>query len=315
MVATMSQAFSLAYYLHNQRSLRHPTEYYAPGEEPDGVWFNPNSLFGLTDAKSIDSKHFHRLYNGFHPETGDKLTQNAGTDKRSPGLDITFSADKSVSALWAIADEALTKQLEEAHNAASRIALQEVFLRKCSLTRIRVGGKDGDIQIIPAKLLGAMFQQGTSRAGDPLLHTHCVIFNAVRANQDGKWRALHQTPFYYRIKISGACYRAHLASYLTELGIRMERYGKDNAYVRIQNIPKDLQEMWSKRRSELTTGPATTGSQSAHRTRLTPELAKRARESRRPGQYPDLRRIRWQIECESLHEPTTVVASVLNRND
>ena len=107
MVATMSQAASAAYYLHSQRSFRHPTEYYTAGEEPDGVWFNPNDLLGLTDAKNIDNRSFHRLYNGFDPDTGAKLTQNAGSDKRSAGLDITFSADKSVSALWAIADAPL----------------------------------------------------------------------------------------------------------------------------------------------------------------------------------------------------------------
>ena len=314
MVATMSQAASSAYYLHSQRSFRHPTEYYTAGEEPDGVWFNPNDLLGLTDAKKIDSRDFHRLYNGFDLKTGDKLTRNAGSDKRSPGLDIEFAADKSISALWAIADQPLRTKLEDAHNAASRMALQEIFLKKCSYTRIRVGGVGGDIQIIPAKMLGAMFQQGTSRAGDPQLHTHCLIFNAVQTDQDGVWRALHQKPFYYRIKVAGACYRAHLATYLAELGIKMERYGRDDAYVRIKKMPNDLQEMWSKRRAELTTGPATTTS-TPYKPNRAPHVIKRAHEFTPPGQYPDLRRIRWQLECETLHEPATLVASVLNKND
>ena len=46
MVATLAQAASAAYYLESQRSFRHPNEYYIAGEEPDGVWFNPNGLFG-----------------------------------------------------------------------------------------------------------------------------------------------------------------------------------------------------------------------------------------------------------------------------
>ena len=85
---------------HRLRSFRHPNEYYTAGEEPDGVWFNPHALFGLTDSGKIDSSDFHRLYNGFAPNTGGKLTQNAGSERRSAGLDMTFSADKSVSALW-----------------------------------------------------------------------------------------------------------------------------------------------------------------------------------------------------------------------
>ena len=47
MVATLAQAATAAYYLESQRSFRHPNEYYTAGEEPDGVWFNPNALFGL----------------------------------------------------------------------------------------------------------------------------------------------------------------------------------------------------------------------------------------------------------------------------
>ena len=107
MVATLAQAASAAYYLESQRSFRHPNEYYTAGEEPDGVWFNPTGLFGLADGGKVDSSDFHRLYHGFAPDGGGKLTQNAGSERRSAGLDMTFSADKSISALWAIADPEL----------------------------------------------------------------------------------------------------------------------------------------------------------------------------------------------------------------
>ena len=46
MVATLAQAASASYYLESQRSFRHPNEYYTAGEEPDGVWFNPEGLLG-----------------------------------------------------------------------------------------------------------------------------------------------------------------------------------------------------------------------------------------------------------------------------
>ena len=67
MVATLAQAASAAYYLESQRSFRHPNEYYTAGEEPDGVWFNPQDLFGLADGGKVDSSDFHRLYHGFAP--------------------------------------------------------------------------------------------------------------------------------------------------------------------------------------------------------------------------------------------------------
>ena len=125
MVATLAQAASAAYYLESQRSFRHPNEYYTAGEEPDGVWFNPKGLFGLADGGKVDSSDFHRLYNGFAPNTGGKLTQNAGSERRSAGLDMTFSADKSISAFWAVADPELRAEIEQAHTDAARVALEE----------------------------------------------------------------------------------------------------------------------------------------------------------------------------------------------
>ena len=194
MVATLAQAASAAYYLESQRSFRHPNEYYTAGEEPDGVWFNPTGLFGLADCGKVDSGDFHRLYHGFAPNSGGKLTQNAGSERRSAGLDMTFSADKSVSALWAIADPELRSEIEQAHNDAARVALEETVLRHCACTRIRNRG--GGIEVLPADISAAMFQHGTSRDNDPQLHTHCVIFNAARTHADGKYRALHQHPVY-----------------------------------------------------------------------------------------------------------------------
>ena len=311
-VATMAQAAVASYYLESQRSYRHPTQYYTAGEEPDGVWFNPHSLLDLHDGENIDSKHFHRLYNGFHPETGEKLTRNAGSATRSAGLDITFSPDKSVSALWAIAEPALRKQIENAHNEAARMALNEIFLKECSYTRTRVGGADGDIHVLPANLLGAMFQHGTSRANDPQLHTHCVIFNAVETESDGKWRALHQKPLYLWIKAAGACYRSYLASNLTQLGIRMERYGRDNAYLRIKNMPEDLEKLWSKRRAEIVDAAAELGFDASDNSRRAEMLRVKTREAKRGDQEPERRHQRWRQECEGLHEVASLLASVFD---
>ena len=173
------------------------------------MWFNPADLFGLEDGGRVDSGEFHRLYHGFAPDGSDKLTRNAGSERRSPGLDMTFSADKSISALWAIADPGLRGEIEQAHNDAARVALEETVFRHCGWTRIR--NADERIEVLPADIAAAMFQHGTSRDNDPQLHTHCVIFNAARTQEDGKWRALHQHPVYGWAKAAGAVYRNALA--------------------------------------------------------------------------------------------------------
>ena len=312
MVATLAQAASAAYYLESQRSFRHPNEYYTAGEEPDGVWFNPKGLFGLADDGKVDSSEFHRLYNGFAPNTGGKLTQNAGSERRSAGLDMTFSADKSVSALWAVADPELRAEIERAHNDAARGALEETVLRHCAYTRIR--NRDSEIEVLPADISAAMFQHGTSRDNDPQLHTHCVIFNAARTHRDGKYRALHQHPVYTWMKAAGAVYRNTLAWSLQErLGIRMEQYGKDGEFTRIAGMPEDLIGHWSKRRAAIIEAAREMGFTVEGNAPRAAAANKITRAGKSPDNDPEIRHARWRGEAEGYVEREVLIDSLLGK--
>ena len=314
MVATLAQAASAAYYLESQRSFRHPNEYYKAGEEPDGVWFNPKGLFGLADGGKVDSSDFHRLYNGFAPSGGGKLTQNAGSERRSAGLDLTFSADKSVSALWAVADPELRAEIERAHNDAARGALEETVLRHCAYTRIR--NRDGDIEVLPADISAAMFQHGTSRDNDPQLHTHCVIFNAARTHRDGKYRALHQHPVYTWMKAAGAVYRNTLAWSLQErLGIRMEQYGKDGEFTRIAGIPEDLIGHWSKRRAAIIDAAREMGFTVEGNAPRAAAANKITRAGKSPDNDPEIRHARWRGEADGFIEREALIVSLLGKSE
>ena len=312
MVATLAQAASATYYLESQRSFRHPNEYYTAGEEPDGVWFNPNGLFGLIDGSQVDSSDFHRLYNGFAPNTGGKLTQNAGSERRSAGLDMTFSADKSVSALWAVADPDLRSEIEQAHNDAARLALEETVLRHCAYTRVR--NRDGEIEVLPADISAAMFQHGTSRDNDPQLHTHCVIFNAARTHRDGKYRALHQHPVYTWMKAAGAVYRNALAWTLQErLGIRMEQYGEDGEFTRITGMPEDLIGHWSKRRAAIIEAAREMGFTVEGNAPRAAAANKITRAGKSPDNDPEIRHRRWRGEADAFIERETLIDLLLGK--
>ena len=314
MVATLAQAASAAYYLENQRSFRHPNEYYTAGEEPDGVWFNPKGLFGLADGGRVDSADFHRLYNGFAPDTGAKLTQNAGSERRSAGLDMTFSADKSVSALWALADPELRSAIERAHNDAARSALEETVLRHCAYTRIR--NRAGEIEVLPADISAAMFQHGTSRDNDPQLHTHCVIFNAARTHRDGRYRALHQHPAYSWMKAAGAVYRNALAWSLRErLGIPMEQYGRDGEFTRIAGMPGDLTGHWSKRRAAIIDAAREMGFTVQGNAPRAAAANKITRAGKSPDNDPEIRHARWRGEAEGYVEREALIASLLGNTE
>ena len=309
MVATLAQAASASYYLESQRSFRHPNEYYTAGEEPDGVWFNPRGLLGLENRGKVDSGDFQRLYNGFAPDGSSRLTRNAGSAQRSPGVDMTFSADKSVSALWAVADPALRFRIEEAHNDAARLALEETVFRYCAYTRIR--DREGRIRVLPADISVAMFQHGTSRENDPQLHTHCVIFNAARTREDGKWRAMHQYPVYSWAKAAGAVYRNALAWNLRErLGVPMEQYGPNNGFTRVRGMPEDLQVYWSKRRKAIVAKAGELGIPSLGNASRMAGVNKLTRAGKSHDNDPEVRHSRWSDEAEGFCEREELIATI-----
>ena len=299
---------SAEYYLESQRSYRHPNEYYTAGEEPDGTWFNPNGLFGLEDGSRIDSRDFSRLYNGFAPDGPGKLTRNAGSATRSPGLDMTFSVDKSVSVLWAIAEPEMRARIERLAVSAARAALEDTVLKHCSYTRITEGDR---IRPVPADLIGAAFPHGTSRENDPQLHIHCAILNVARTHRDGNYRAHHQYPVYSWSKAAGALFRAYLAWDLQQaLGVRMQQYGPNGAYTRIPDMPEDLLSFWSKRRKAIIAKAGELGIPVRGNASRLAGVNKLTRAGKSHDNDPEIRHRRWRVESEGFTERESLTASV-----
>ncbi len=308
MVATIGQMASAEYYLESQRSFRHPNEYYTAGEEPDGAWFNPSGLFGLDDGGKVDSGQFYKLYNAFSPDGSTKLAQRAGNPDRSPGVDMTFSVDKSVSALWAIAEPDMRERIEAMAVSAARAALEDTVVRYCSYTRVSA---DGVSRAVEADLMGATFVHGTSRENDPQLHVHCTIFNAARTREDGKWRAHHQYPVYSWKKAAGASFRACMAWELQQgLGVRMEQYGPNAEFTRIAGMPEDLQSFWSKRRKAIVAKAGELGIPSLGNASRMAGVNKLTRAGKSHDNDPEVRHRRWRGEAEGYCEREALIEAV-----
>ena len=308
MVATIGQMASAAYYLESQRSYRHPNEYYTAGEEPDGTWFNPRGLFGLEDGIKVDPGQFRRLYEGFSPDGSVKLVQRAGNPDRSPGVDMTFSVDKSVSSLWAIAEPGMRERIEAMAVASARAAVEDTVFRYCSYTRVAANGVRRPVE---ADLMGATFVHGTSRENDPQLHVHCAIFNAARTREDGRWRAHHQYPVYSWKKAAGALFRAYVAWELQQgLGIRMQQYGPNAEFTRVEGMPEDLQAFWSKRRKAIVAKAGELGIPSLGNASRMAGVNKLTRAGKSHDNDPEVRHRRWREEAEGFCEREALVASV-----
>src|SRR5438477_85651 len=96
-------------------------DYYLNDGEPPGRWWGVGAA-QLGMQGQVTKDQLALLMNGFSPE-GEPLVQNAGSSDRRPGFDLTFSAPKSVSALWAIGTDELRAEIEAAHAAAVNAGL------------------------------------------------------------------------------------------------------------------------------------------------------------------------------------------------
>jgi conjugative relaxase-like TrwC/TraI family protein len=98
-------------------------DYYVGGEADGemGRWQgSPEALgaLGLAPGVAVDRDALVALMNGRHPGTGAAIRPVGGNGSRVAGIDMTFSAPKSVSALWAVSGPYRRAQIEAAHRGA-----------------------------------------------------------------------------------------------------------------------------------------------------------------------------------------------------
>ncbi|MHB1486244.1 MAG: MobF family relaxase [Acidimicrobiales bacterium] len=159
---------------------------------------------------------------------------------RRPGYDLTFSAPKGVSLLWALGSGEVRDATSVAHDAAVAAVLDQLSTEACYVRC----GHDG-VSLIEARgFVGAAFQHRTSRAGDPQLHTHVVVPNLVEG-ADGKWSAPDGRHLYSWKITAGTLYRSALRAELAPLGLAWNV--RRNGLSEPAGIPKRILRAFSTR--------------------------------------------------------------------
>ncbi len=167
----------------------------------------------------------------------------AAEKKRRVGVDLTFSAPKSVSLMALVGGDT---RLAQAHDKAVETAL--VYLQEeASMARVTCGGETTFERT--GNFIVARFQHDTSRHLDPQMHTHCVVMNLTQRS-DGAWRAISNQGIYRHKMAAGAIYRAELAHALHQLGYGIEKQHADGRFELEGFKPGEL-EAFSKRRVEI----------------------------------------------------------------
>ncbi len=75
---------------------------------------------GVQAGGPVDGADFIALMEGRHPGTGRWLRPEGAGGGRGGGIDVTFSAPKSVSTVWALGDPWQREQIEQAHGQRGR---------------------------------------------------------------------------------------------------------------------------------------------------------------------------------------------------
>ncbi|SEA43579.1 MobF family relaxase [Acidovorax soli] len=218
---------------------------YARGQHQDSApkpfWACKGAaLLGL-DAIA-EAEQVERLAKGFHPITGAPMVIGAG-DGHSMGLDLTFSAPKDFSALYAGADQATQQALLECLHGAAKAALD--YAEAATVTRHGVGGK---VKQIAEAAIASCYTHFASRALDPQLHVHAFLFNVGKRIGIDEWSALEQRPQFERKMATGILFRSELAWRLSQMGFGVQPAGP---YFAVDGISDELREALSKRSKEI----------------------------------------------------------------
>lgn len=217
-------------------------DYYAGEDAGDvSIWAGSGAeAAGLTgDVSKADLEH---TLNGELP-SGEKVGQ---VENRRAGIDLTFSAPKSVSLMAYVAGDKRILGKDGAHMAAVRQTM--AWVEK----NLAQGRKDIDGRKVPiasGNLTYGLFQHDTSRALDPQAHIHAVIANMTRM-PDGKWQALHADKIWASNTVIGSIYHAYLRSEMEKLGYKVEATGKHGTF-EIAGVPKDVIDAFSQRREDI----------------------------------------------------------------
>jgi conjugative relaxase-like TrwC/TraI family protein len=235
MVATIGKGTVAQYYLRR-------TEYYLTGQEPAGVWLSTSVALGIAVGQTVEADLFEKLHAGLGPD-GKPLSSNGGGKQRVSGYDLTLSAPKSVSILFALADDETRAAIERVQLEASQ-AVIAMLNQEAAFTR---RGHNG-VVIEKASLIVAAFQHGEARPAvhsdgrvfaDMDLHSHLCIANIVE-NLTGKSRALSDNrkgysavdgrAIYAHKMLAGSVYHLALSAGLQKLGFDVAVTGTNGIF-------------------------------------------------------------------------------------
>ncbi|MEX2291803.1 MAG: MobF family relaxase [Mycobacteriales bacterium] len=275
------------YYL--QAVARGVEDYYLGSGEAPGRWIG-GGCGGLGLTGRVDAGALTAVLDGRSPADPQRSLLSLRRPDRLPGYDLTFSAPKGVSLLFALGDPELMLEVRRAHDAAVAAALGYLEREAGEVRR----GKDGVSRLPGGGFVAAAFRHRTSRAGDPQLHTHVLVANMIRG-ADGRFSALDGHQLYAQAKTAGTLYQAALRHELRELGLAWAV--RDNGLAEPAGIPHRVLRAFSRRRVEIEAAMAERGSTSRAGAQAATLATRKAKDY---GVRPESLAAEWHARADAL---------------
>jgi conjugative relaxase-like TrwC/TraI family protein len=206
-----------------------------------GTWHGKlKKKFNLGDQVALDE--FDNIMSSKHPKTAkDLFPPNQNIERVA--WDLTFSACKSLSILWALSLPEIQENISKAQTNAVKETLDFLEAKLIRVNR----GKNGQIKQNSDGVLSLLVNHYTSRELDPNIHTHVLLANMTQA-PDGKLMGIDSRNIYNWQKVLGAMYRAELAKQIKAMGISIEQDGES---FRLKKIDKRLEPAFSTRTKQI----------------------------------------------------------------
>jgi conjugative relaxase-like TrwC/TraI family protein len=275
-------------------------EYYSSrGETPMSWGGSGCGLLGL--AGEVDLADYRALFGigGAHdPRTGRRLVGCL-----RPGLELVVSPHKSVAELGVIGRAEDMHEIVDAERDATlqyldRLVAERGGRRGRAQTRVATGG-----------LIWATSRHATTRAGDPQVHDHVLIANALfMRDARGRWKGADMAFLRDHLHAATAVGRMAAAAKGVELGYGIVAdpgpSGRLGGWA-IAGIPDEVCELHSTRSAQIT---AAVGPDASYAAR--PVAARATRDRKAEVRVEDLL-TRWQEELTAAgHPPADLLAAV-----
>jgi len=236
------------------------SRYYAASGTPPGVFLGAGLADldggrGVQAGSQVSPEHLEAMLAGLaDPISGASVAGGGSVPGNAvpvAGFDLTFSPSKSVSVAWALADEGTKAIIYECHRRAVAYVIgyaeHEVFHSR--------SGSQGIVEEDVSGVVAASFTHWTSRADDPQLHDHVVVWNRARSLSDGRWRTLDSRGLFKATTTLSELHQGVLSDLMTTaLGVgweaRARRHSTKPRY-EITGVPEALMAEFSQRATQI----------------------------------------------------------------